>query len=66
MFDDLRIVPHDIKASQLLMNMPSGLVVVEDANGLEHEGTLESLTGTEATIREREFRHSLGFPTFAP
>jgi hypothetical protein len=54
LFDDLRIVPHDVKSYQLIMNMPSGLVIIEDKDGLEHEGTLDSLDGSEAVIRERE------------
>lgn len=64
MFEDLRIVPHDIKSSQLIMNMPSGLVVVEGKDGMEHEGTLESLSGTEAIIRERETSALIHIPNF--
>src|SRR5436190_16762672 len=52
LFDNLRIVPHEIKYNQLFLNIPTGIVIVEDENGKEHEGTLDSINSTEAVIRE--------------
>lgn len=54
MFEDTRMVPYDIQSSQLIMKMPSGLVLVEDKDGMAHEGLLDSLNGNEAIIRENE------------
>jgi hypothetical protein len=63
--DDLRIVPHEIKSSQIVMNLPTGLVVVTGKDGQEYEGTLESLNGKEAVIHDIETMVPIHIPDFS-
>ena len=52
LFNNLRLVPHEIKGTQLILNMPTGIVTVIDEKGNISEGTLDSLNGTEAILHE--------------